>query len=135
MAKCPNCGNETSSLKTERCRVCGKEGCKKCVTYLLTFFLYGTEPAVDENWFSHLGQCYETFAEEIENNITLDILERDKFGVGLLRGVFFNAIQKSEKCRSWLSANCSHLFSLDDFLFPNANLELVARVERAGKKL
>lgn len=70
----------------------------------------------------------------MENSITLDILDRDKFGIGLLRCVFHYATKNPEN-KYWLRKNIYHSLSLDDFLFTNANLELVARIEKHGKEI
>lgn len=104
------------------------------MTYLFSFFQYGSEPQFHENWYCHSSRCYEVFAEKMENSVTVDILDRDKFGAGLLRGVFHNAVKNPEN-QFWLRENVSSSLSLDDFLFTNANLELVARVEKYGKEM
>ncbi|UCC57855.1 MAG: hypothetical protein JSW14_05665 [Candidatus Bathyarchaeum sp.] len=134
LVSCPSCGYDEASLKPLLCKVCGKEGCKECMTYLFSFFQYGIEPQFHENWYCHSNQCYEIFADKIENSIEVDILDRDKFGIGLLRGVFYNAVKNPEN-HFWLRQNVPHSLSLDDFLFVNANFELVSRVEEYGKKL
>ena len=134
MNTCPNCGNGDVSSKPLLCTVCGKEGCKKCMTYLFTFFQYGHEPQLHENWYCHPSQCYENFAEEMKNWITVDVIDRDKFGIGLLRGVFHNAARNMEN-KYWFKKKIPYSLSLDDFLFTNANLELVAKIEKHGKKI
>ncbi len=104
------------------------------MTYLFSFFQYGIEPQFHENWYCHLSKCYEFFAEKMENSVTVDIIDRDKFGIGLLRGVFYNAAKNLEN-QVWLMQKVSPLLTLDDFLFTNANLELVDRVEKHGKDI
>jgi len=104
------------------------------MTYLFSFFQYGIEPQFHENWYCHSSECYEAFARKMEDSITVDIFDRQKFGVGLLKGVFHNAITNYEN-QLWLRKNVFSSLSLDDFLFTNGNLELVSRVEKFGTKL
>ena len=129
---CSTCGNEERASNPILCKVCGKEGCKDCMTYLFSFFQYGIEPQFHENWYCHSNDCYEDFARTMEDNITADIFNQQKFGVGLLKIVFHNAIQNIEN-QTWLRQNVSSSLSLDDFLFTNGNLDLVSRVEKCGQ--
>ena len=131
---CPSCGHESGHSEPILCKVCENTGCKDCMTYLFSFFQYGTEPQVHENWYCHSSECYKVFAEELKNSVTLDILDRDKFGIGLLRGVFHNAV-KNQEDQSWLLNEVNSSLSLDDFLFSNANLNLVSSVEKRGIEL
>ena len=131
MDSCPSCGHESSHSKPLICKVCENRGCKDCMTYLFSFFQYGNEPQFYENWYCHSSECYNVFVEEMENSITADILDRDKFGIGLLRGVFHNAVKNRET--QFLSINnINSSLSLNDFLFSNANLNLVSRIEKHG---
>jgi len=129
---CSTCGNEELASNPMLCKVCGKEGCKNCMTYLLSFFQYGIEPQFQENWYCHSNDCYEDFARTMEDNITADIFDQQKFGVGLLKMVFHNAIQNIEN-QTWLRKIVSNSLSLDDFLFTNGNLDLVSRIEKCGQ--
>jgi hypothetical protein len=104
------------------------------MTYLFSFFQYGIEPQAHENWYCHSSECYKVFAKEMENSVTHEILDRDKFGIGLLRSVFHNAV-KNQEDQSWLQDKVNSSLSLDDFLFWNANLDLVSIVERRGIEL
>ena len=134
MTVCTNCGNKGISYKQLFCKVCGNEGCKECMNYLFSFFQFGIEPQFQENWYCHSKNCYQNFAEKMETFCTKDILNRDKFGIGLLRGVFHNATKNPEN-NYWLSGKIPSSLSLDDFLFHNANLDLVARIEKFGKQM
>ena len=131
---CPSCGHESGISKFLLCKVCGNTGCKDCMTYLFSFFQYGIEPQFHENWYCHSSECYKIFTREMKNSVTLDIIDRDKFGIGLLRGVFHNAIKKQEN-PSWLLDKVNSSLSLNDFLFWNANLNLVSSVEKRGIEL
>ncbi|MBT8172262.1 hypothetical protein KJN74_05270 [Candidatus Bathyarchaeota archaeon] len=133
MGNCSFCENNELASNPLSCKVCGKEGCKDCMTYLFSFFQYGIEPQFHENWYCHNSDCYEIFVKKMEDSITVDILDREKFGVGLLQGVFHNAI-KNFGNQLWLKNNVSNSLSRDDFLFTNGNLELVSRVEEFGNK-
>jgi hypothetical protein len=129
---CSTCGKEDLPANPMLCKVCGKEGCKYCMTYLFSFFQYGIEPQFHENWYCHSNDCYEDFAGTMEDSITADIFDQQKFGVGLLKMVFHNAIHNNDN-QQWLRNNVSSSLSLDDFLFTNGNLDLVSRVEKCGQ--
>ena len=131
---CPSCGHESGHSQGLLCKVCDNKGCKNCMTYLFSFFQYGIEPQVHENWYCHSRECYKVFAKEMEDNVTHEILDRDKFGIGLLRGVFHNAVKNQEN-QSWLLNKVSSSLSLDDFLFWNANMNLVSIIEKRGTEL
>jgi len=126
LGACHNCGNKGFFLKTALCKICGREGCKECMTYMFTVYRYSSSHPTDGDWFCHQGQCYETFAKKIENNITPDVLNRDKFGVELLRHGFFNAMKKS-------GDKLSPSISPDDFLFVSANSEFIAKIDEIAK--
>lgn len=133
MGTCSGCGNKGFFLKTVVCRMCGKEGCKKCMNYLFTVYRYSSSHPTDGDWFCHHGQCYETLAKKIENSITADVLSSDKFGVELLRYGFFNAMKKAEN-RNWIGDNLSPSISPDDFLFVSSNSEFIAKIGGFAKE-
>ena len=107
--------------------MCGKEGCKECMSYLFTVYRYSCSHPTDGDWFCHNDQCYETFAKKIENNITPTALNKNKCGVELLRDGFCNTMQKSENTNGF-GGKIDSSDSPDDFLFVNANSEFIARL-------
>lgn len=133
LSVCSSCGHTDSSFNPLFCKVCGKEGCHDCMTYLFSYFQYGIEPQFQENWYCHTSKCYETFAQTMEKNLTAKIFNEQKFGIGLLRTIFYNALTKNDN-QFWLKKNISSSLLLDDFLFTNGNLDLVARIEKFGTK-
>ena len=134
MNVCSSCGYEEVSSNPLTCKVCGKDGCKDCMTYLFSFFQYGLEPQFHENWYCHSNECYEVFAKKMEDSITYDTIDREKFGIGLLKSIFHNAI-KNWGNHLWLRKIVSNSLLYDDFLFTNGNLELVSRVEDFGNRI
>ena len=134
MDSCQSCGHESRHSKHLICKVCENRGCKDCMTYLFSFFQYGNDPQFHENWYCHSSECYNIFVEEMKNSITSDIIDRDKFGIGLLRGVFHNAVKNREN-QFWSINNINSPLSLNDFLFSNANLNLVSTIEKHGTEM
>ena len=84
-----------------------------------------------ENWYCHTKQCYEIFAKKMEENLTNEIFEEQKFGVGLLKTVFYEALSNSDN-QLWSNKNMPKLLTMDDFLFTYGNLDLVSRLETFG---
>jgi hypothetical protein len=67
MAKCPNCQRSSFFFKKVTCIVCGKRGCEKCLTFLLTIVdKYGSQLE-----YVHVcsKECFESLATQIENQI------------------------------------------------------------------
>ena len=131
MSICSSCGHLETSSNPLSCKVCGKEGCHNCMTYLFSYFQYGIEPQFLENWYCHTKQCYEIFAKKMEENLTNEIFEEQKFGVGLLKTVFYEALSNSDN-QLWSNKNMPKLLTMDDFLFTYGNLDLVSRLETFG---
>jgi hypothetical protein len=73
MGKCPNCGNKALLLKTTTCRICSKEGCPKCMTYLFTI------PSKKETWHCHTARCFDKFVKRITDNISLEDLQQSLY--------------------------------------------------------
>ena len=69
----------------------------------------------------------------MEDNMSIDLFNNEKFGIGLLKEIFFNAVRSSES-EHWLTKNVPTSLSINDFLFTNGNLKLVSRLEEFGKK-
>lgn len=127
MGVCSNCGNKGFFLKTALCKMCGKEGCKECMTYLFTVYRHSSSHPTDGDWFCHPGQCYETFVKKIENSLPPDILNSDKSGVELLRYGFFNFMKKS-------GDKMPPPISPDDLLFVSSSSEFIAKINEIAKE-
>ncbi len=134
MSVCSSCGHTGIPSNQLFCKVCGKEGCPDCMKYLFSYFQYGIEPQFLENWYCHSNNCYEKFAQTMEENLTTKIFNEQKFGVGLLKTVFHNTLNSSTNNQLWFKYSIPSMLSLDDFLFTNGNLDLVSRIEKFGAK-
>lgn len=66
MGKCPKCGNSKLFLKTKKCAVCGKEGCDKCMHYLLTI---GAEHVWLTDWWACSDKCYAEFENKLKQAV------------------------------------------------------------------
>lgn len=69
MGKCPNCGNSGLFLKTKKCKICGKEGCEKCLTLLFEIYdhVHSDSDSTDERtldkWYTCSDDCLTRFAD------------------------------------------------------------------------
>lgn len=75
MGKCPNCGKGGFLAKTVNCKVCGKEGCEKCLTYI--FSIRGVEETQDghtgknwDYWYVCSNVCFEKLASRFADYIS-----------------------------------------------------------------
>jgi len=73
LGKCPNCQNSGWFLKTERCDVCGKEGCAKCLIFL--FDIIDVRGSSCDRWFGCSQKCINKLAVEIEDRISADEID------------------------------------------------------------
>jgi DNA-directed RNA polymerase subunit RPC12/RpoP len=77
MGKCPNCDNKGLFLKTVKCKVCGREGCEKCLRHILS--IAGTESTGDgrlqkdwDNWYLCSEDCLVKLASWLGDEMSLD---------------------------------------------------------------
>jgi len=73
MGKCPNCGSKGLFLKTVACRICGKEGCTNCSTYLFAV------PLKKEAWYCHTTPCFELFVKKVTDNISPEDMQQSLY--------------------------------------------------------
>ena len=70
MGKCPNCGHKAFFKKKLNCKICGKEICEKCRTYL--FKIWSPHSIILDEWYACSNDCQWTLVKQVENQISLD---------------------------------------------------------------
>lgn len=75
MGKCANCQNSGWFLETIKCKVCGKEGCKKCFIHL--FQIVDKTAGFLDDWYACSEQCVDTIATRIERQISANEVSVD----------------------------------------------------------